>query len=424
MCIRRVTYLLTPYLLSYRLHVCRSVQARQIKCLRLVSTLQCVSNFAHLLDIRDSIKKTLKTIPRGSYDDRTSGYSRLFFRSQDHQTDELITDKPSNLKFCLRHHNEETFRSVYNLKLHLEEDNRLGSIIREQLNEVEMLAPDQIGNVNTGNQFLYGFGIAAEMITLVGIDELSLIVRVGQSVKCGLNLEEFEKALDEESRLLNHGLKTDANIESPIDVRPLLVNAFLREFDKYELITRGAIKTMRAVASALHGNTRNIAITKTSGGVFGIAGGVILIIGLALEPVTLGASTPLVITGITLVASSGAVSIGAAIGDAVKRNIIVTTMKQSLNEKVLLKTLSSLAEMIGTVHIPNQGLDPDSATPTELAKNVGRSVGDVARVGTATGLSAGLKVVGEGGLQALRNAFRFGAVAVGIVFDLVTVFDS
>ena len=306
----------------------RSVQIRRMRCQQRRATLLSASNFDQFINVRNEIKKIISKDPRDGVGDCAFGYSRLFFRNSDC---ELKTDEPSKLKFSRELYKEETIRSLRKLQQLLEEETRLSSLLREQLNEMETLSVGQVLNIRNDIQFLYGIGVASGMITLVGINQLGSIVRVGAIVECGLNLKEFEKALDDEMLLLDLRLKPIEPTTEKADmlkIQTCLNNAFLREFDKHETISRGTIKMMREIASALHGNTRDVAITKGTGGVVGVAGGVLFIVGLALEPVTLGASTGLVISGIAMMASSGVLNIGASIGDAVARGIIVAKLKK------------------------------------------------------------------------------------------------
>ena len=164
-------------------------------------------------------------------------------------------------------------------------------------------------------------------------------------------------------------------------------------------------------------------VAKTVGSSVSILGGAAFGVGLILEIVTVGAATPIVIGGGALVAFiGGIVNVGAGMGHAKKEQNILNE-KCVTNDKMLLKSIANLAELLEHVLKSLGGINTNPQKSTSYG-GVGVKVVQLATVG----LAGGLKCVSTAGapklLQLLKTPLGFGAVGVGIAFDLLSIIDN
>ena len=123
---------------------------------------------------------------------------------------------------------------------------------------------------------------------------------------------------------------------------------------------RNVIKTIKELAENIEWHHRNINVSKIPTFIAGIGGGILTIVGLALLPVTLGASLGLTIAGasvgVTAAVTGGitsATDVGININRRKKAESLVQSHNESTNELVaILDALLNTSEKIETLATP------------------------------------------------------------------------
>ncbi|XP_039620467.1 apolipoprotein L6-like [Polypterus senegalus] len=205
--------------------------------------------------------------------------------------------------------------------------------------------------------------------------------------------------------------------------------SFLSNFSEHVETLETCLTDIEKIASEMDTVKKNVSITNVAGGTVGIVSGVLFITGLALAPVTLGASTALTIAG-------AAVGAAAGLGGAVA-SIAEVTLNRSDQKKIqeilntYKHTIAHIKECIGieelvfrevfelqeeNIQERNQNIDKNEILSAELRaglqiagagravasmvddivslSRMGDVVGDVARVGVRGAGQGALRIVG------------------------------
>ncbi|KAL8579913.1 hypothetical protein ACOMHN_038810 [Nucella lapillus] len=151
------------------------------------------------------------------------------------------------------------------------------------------------------------------------------------------------------------------------------------------------------VAEELDKHTRNVNITRVTGGVVAVSGGVTAIVGLALIPVTFGLSA--------IVAGAVGAGIAATGGLTAGGACVVKLVIEHVQKKKLLSKWSDFMQMLGR-ELQQQDPEAFQKLQNDLKKRVGEAAGTAGTVAAVIGTSAGAARVGV-------SAARGGATAVG-----------
>ena len=265
------------------------------------------------------------------------------------------------------------------------------------------------------------FGIFREFLTVIKLDESGIRVTIGSNpVEYLIDPYIFIEALQNELELLEYSRKSQLD-EQDYNILTLICSTALqREFEKYIIINSYKIELLRTIAFELHGNSKAVGISKAAGGAVGAAGGIIMLVGLILEPLTFGASTTLIIAG-AAIAAGGVINIGAGIGDAVRKNYLEKrNPEKTSNDKRLSTTIANLIELVELSTIEAEKISLGRTGYAKQGAAVGKTVVKVA-LSEAAG---GLKIAGRAAIQVLRNVFRFSAAGVGIALDILSILDA
>ena len=149
-----------------------------------------------------------------------------------------------------------------------------------------------------------------------------------------------------------------------------------------------------------------------------------IIVGMALEPFTLGASTGLIVAGIAAAAAGGAVNVGAGAGDIARKHVIMKKNQQG-EEPMLGKTLDDLINLLESSYEDTNSIVINDVDQRTKGIGVGvKAVGACGGVGVVAAVGGGMKAGGKFAENVLKNSIRFTAAGVGIAFDLLSVIDA
>ena len=254
------------------------------------------------------------------------------------------------------------------------------------------------------------FGIATYQVTIVGVNELGLTVRIGNSEEKLMCPAVLARVLEEEMLLLSCDTTNETDC---VKIRELCHHALMTEIEKYVITCHEMILASRETARRLHEDSLNVAIANTASSVTMLSGGVVTLVGLGLAPVTMGASTVLVITRMGLAGAGIAMYAGTEIGSAVmKHKILSGTPEENAGKEEEMKEIlfanAESAQVLGSLikSIVEQ------STKTTVAK-AGPSV---AHVAMHTG-----RVTAE---HVLHVSMKFGIPAIGVVLDFVNTIEN
>ncbi|KAG9260109.1 apolipoprotein L3-like, partial [Astyanax mexicanus] len=202
-------------------------------------------------------------------------------------------------------------------------------------------------------------------------------------------------------------LKKDRNkklhilhISSPDESLTQNIHLFTTAFDCSISELQDQVIKLREITDSVEEVHRNTTIGSLSGGVFGAAGGIMTLIGLALTPVTLGGSLGLTGLGIAVAAGAGVTGAVSTITDLKKQKKSrkkIKTILNSIQNKLnpMLKILKEIE--LSLTEIPR-------SQPTDLSTRN-------AQIGLGLGRGAGYAVE----TVRLSNVVELGAVVSGTV---------
>uniref|UniRef100_A0A8C4TC57 Apolipoprotein L3 n=1 Tax=Erpetoichthys calabaricus TaxID=27687 RepID=A0A8C4TC57_ERPCA len=209
--------------------------------------------------------------------------------------------------------------------------------------------------------------------------------------------------------------------------------SFLSNFSEHVKTLETCLTDIEKIASEMDTVKKNVSITNVAGGTVGIVSGALCITGLALAPVTLGASTALTIAGAAVGAAAGLGGAAATItevtlnrSDQKKIQEILNKYKHTIariegcigKEELVFREVSELNEenLIENIQERNQNIVQNEIPYTELRAGVqiagagravvnmvddivslsrmGDVVGDVARVGMRGAGQGALRIAG------------------------------
>ena len=419
-------YIYIHNLYSNQFLIFRSTQTKKEKIEQIAQKLDVKEIQQKFRDARNETIGTLREISK-HFNNPIAEKLDLFYDYSQPDPDSLCIDE-ENLKYY-KNLDPTWIELLKKLKRQLEREKELESELRSDLDELEFLHHGVFNDKRPYNKYLLGYGIAYESLTLTGMNEFGLTVQIRSNIQCGslfLSIEHglhpnlFADALQEEQDLLCFSLlERQPTIEELTNMNLLCQKALQREFEKYVIINMKVVEMFREMALALHGSKKSVHVAKTVGSFVSIFGGVAFGVGL----ITAGAATPFVVFGGALVAAiGGIVNVGADMGDAKKEQNILNE-KCVTNDKMLLKSIANLAELLEHV-LKSLGRIDINPQKTVSYGGVGVKVVQIATVG----LAGGLKCVSTAGapklLQLLKAPLGFGAVGVGIAFDLLSVIDN
>ncbi|XP_067426026.1 uncharacterized protein [Emydura macquarii macquarii] len=231
----------------------------------------------------------------------------------------------------------------------------------------------------------------------------------GQYSCCGEKAENSvcERAVPDQ--FLIHGFRESCSVRQDID-----------EILKWSLLpARDRLKSLLAelleIADTLDKIHRGATIAKITGGSVGIAGGITAIVGLALAPVTFGASLIVSITGLAVSTAGGLTSAAATATDMGTTHVKKETTEKLLKEcqeelEHIERHTNSICEKFQ--HLEGFGGKDFMSAVTQIGSGTGRVVLNT------------MKIVKAG--QLLANAgriARFAGAVTGVLTALALVFD-
>ncbi|XP_054712296.1 uncharacterized protein LOC129221938 [Uloborus diversus] len=117
---------------------------------------------------------------------------------------------------------------------------------------------------------------------------------------------------------------------------------FFEKFPDWREIRKAIITELREIAEWINYHRRNCNISKTVGASVSLIGGILCATSAALIPLTFGATTPLAITGASMVGAGGATSFGATVAETSLESKNMKLAQELIKEdkRILQDTLS------------------------------------------------------------------------------------
>ena len=310
-----------------------------------------------------------------------------------------------DLTFDRSQENSITVQLLKKLKILLEEEDRLENELRTDLDDIEDLHNGVFERGRPYKKYLLGFGIAWELLSLVGMNEFGLTVKIGSAVERGLRPNRFADALQEELELFQYSFLEGPTVGNSDLMNRLCLKALHREFEKYAIINKDFIDGLVQIASALHGSKKASSISKAAIGSVSVIGKILIITVLVLIPVTVGASVVLILVGYGIVGTSKLAEVGVKIA-AMKKARQVRDATKTAKEKTLLKTIDNLMELSNSVSGGESSAIAAAVFPV-----------------LSTGASCVFDIV-EKTVRAGKDVVKIGGAVVDVAFDVVALFDN
>ncbi|XP_075719723.1 uncharacterized protein LOC142760421 [Rhinoderma darwinii] len=183
------------------------------------------------------------------------------------------------------------------------------------------------------------------------------------------------------------------------------------------------IKEMTRIADDLDDYHRGATIASVAGSSFGIAGGIVTIVGLALAPVTLGASLIVSGVGIGVAVAGGITGAGASIADTVnikKNSKLVQEMVGQID--VMMKRLKKISYIIN-LEARNLQCRFGGDKSFDLTRVLGRSTLTTLEISRIAQLGKITTVASRGAQLATRGVQAAAAIS-GVLAGLFIIIDA
>ncbi|XP_069831661.1 apolipoprotein L4-like [Dendropsophus ebraccatus] len=208
---------------------------------------------------------------------------------------------------------------------------------------------------------------------------------------------------------MTHSANQYEQIPCEIELSEGYVSQYIKTLAQLIETTKSCILEMTIIANELDRFHRGATIASVTGSSFGIAGGILTIVGLALIPVTLGASLIVSGVGVGVAVAGGVTGAGASIADIVNIRQKTTRVQEIVDrfnaEMKHLKEISAkIASVIETLQSRVEGFDQNKSI--EFTRLFGRGVfasteiGRLAQLGKITTLASRGAQLASRGVQA------------------------
>ena len=184
--------------------------------------------------IRNLTIVTLREISRffNSHFEDNNYMFDLFYELVTPEDGKSFHNEVYDLTFDQSQENSITVQLLKKLKILLEEEDRLENELRTDLDDIEDLHNGVFERGRPYKKYLLGFGIAWELLSLVGMNEFGLTVKIGSAVERGLRPDRFADALQEELELFQYSFSEGPTGDNSDLINRLCLKALHREFEK------------------------------------------------------------------------------------------------------------------------------------------------------------------------------------------------